>query len=458
MADSRKSKSDLPAHVAEVLSQHVRPGQRLTLALSGGRDSVALLDILCRLCARSGFSLAALHVNHQLSRNASRWENFCRELTAVRGVPLAVERVAVDPMDARGLEAAARDARYAAFARCAGDFLVLAHHQDDQAETLLLQLLRGAGAQGLAAMPVLRPLAEAGREAAALLRPLLDVPRTQIEAYAASRHLSWMDDESNDDTARDRNYLRREVLPVLARRFPGYRQTLARTASHLAEASALLAELAQQDSAGAVRDGRLQLAGLMKLAPLRRKNLLRWHLDAAGIAAPSAATLEELLRQLTDARADRKLVFRLGDMEARRYRGALWLTPLLPTVDAQFCVSWRGEAKLALGDSRGSLSFQRRRGHGIKLALLQGRAVSVRARSGGERFQPDCERPRRSLKNLLQERGVPPWRRFGLPLVFCGDALVWVPGIGVDCAFQAQRGEPGLDIVWEPGDGAIGER
>lgn len=454
MAGSRKSKPNLLVHVAEVLSQHVRPEQRLILGLSGGRDSVALLDILYRLAPRLGFSLAALHVNHQLSRNACHWEGFCRELAADRGVPLVVERVAVDPKDPRGLEAAARDARYAAFARCKGDFLVLAHHQDDQAETLLLQLLRGAGPQGLAAMPALRQLADPGRHAPGLLRPLLQVPRAQIEAYAASRRLSWVDDESNDDIARDRNYLRREVLPVVARRFPGYRQTLARAASHLAEASSLLAEVALQDAGGALRQGRLQLATLKQLAPSRRKNLLRWYLGYSGITAPSTATLEELLRQLTDARADRNLVFRFGDLEARRYRGELWLTPVLPAVDAGFCVPWHGEARLGLGYGRGTLAFKRGRGRGIKLAVLQGGAVSVRARSGGERFRPSCERPRRSLKNLLQEQGVPPWQRFCLPLMFCGDALVWVPGIGVDCAFQAGPGEPGLEIIWEAGDGA----
>src|SRR5688500_10050882 len=253
MASSRKSSrdsgpagvEDLAARVAARVADRVEPGDRLLAGLSGGVESVALLDCLQRCARRLRLRLSALHVNHGLHPNAPSWAAFCRRWCRARGVPFLSVTVRVG----RGgsIEAAARAARYAAYARQDCDFVVLAHHCDDQVETFLLQLLRGAGIKGLAAMPPLKSKVESRKSegtSPGILRPLLDATRAEILEYAKARKLAWIEDDSNADVRFARNYLRHEVLPALARRFPAYRSTIARSVGHLAEAALLLDEMA----------------------------------------------------------------------------------------------------------------------------------------------------------------------------------------------------------------------
>ncbi|MFN7087721.1 MAG: tRNA lysidine(34) synthetase TilS [Burkholderiales bacterium] len=455
MAGSRKSRPvsrkapDLVSRVAASLRGVVKPGERLVVGLSGGVDSMVLLDILSRIAQRRRFHLAALHVNHRISPHAARWAAFCRAVCRARGVPLRVVRVAVKRGDS--LEAAARAARYDALLSCKADGVVLAHNQDDQAETLLLQLLRGAGVKGLAAMPVAGGGQAAGARPATprLLRPLLDVPRTAIEAYARARGLEWVEDESNADTYFLRNFLRHEVLPLLARRFPAYRATLARSARHFAEASQLLDELAAGDGAEYICDGALRVAGLRRLSPARARNLLRHFLARRGVIMPNAERLEEALRQSLTAKRDAAVRVDLGSHELRRFAQALYVVEKAPVPAAAFAVAWRGERRLALPEFGGVMTLTKCRGSGISLARLQAKPVTVRVRRGGERLQPACRRPRRSLKKLLQESRLPPWQRERLPLLFCGSKLVWAPGIGIDCEFQAQAGETSVAPEWD---------
>src|SRR5256712_5691534 len=241
MESSRNSSpSELPRRVAAALSRTVPQGAHLALGLSGGVDSVALLSILLELAPALRFSLRAVHVNHGISPNAGRWAGFCAELCGKSQVPLQLETVDLSPYRGLGIEGAARQARQEVFARLEADFVVLAQHRDDQAETLLLRLLRGAGLRGLAAMSSLRSFPGSR---ARLLRPLLEVSRAEIEAYARLRGLEWIEDESNVDTLRQRNFLRHEVFPLIERQFPAVRATVARTAAHLAEARELLDEM-----------------------------------------------------------------------------------------------------------------------------------------------------------------------------------------------------------------------
>jgi tRNA(Ile)-lysidine synthase len=422
---------------------------------------VVLLDSLQRVARRLRFRLSALHVNHQLSPRARRWEAFCRRLCRARGVPFQSVKVKVRRGDS--LEAAARVARYAAFARQDCDYVVLAHHRDDQVETLLLQLLRGAGVKGLAAMPLVRikdqgsrikeraakaPSPESRAPSPAFLRPLLDVTRDEILEYAKKRRLTWVEDESNADITFQRNFLRHEVLPVIARRFPAYRVTLARAVRHLADAAQLLDELAASDGAGYLEGGTLSIATLRRLPPARGRNLLRYFLACHGVAMPNAERLDEALRQALTAKQDARVLVELGDFTLRRYAGRLHLVRPGSAPPALYEKLWRGEKEIALPELGGVLTMARGRGAGASLARLRGRPVTIRARRGGERIKPDCRRPRRSLKNLLQEARIPPWERERLPLIFCGEQLVWAPGIGVDCAFQAARGEAALRPAW----------
>lgn len=438
MASSKKPPSDPIAHVASVIRQRVYPGQRLTLGLSGGLDSVALLDILVQLSAPLQFQLDAIHVNHHLNPNASGWADFCARLCQDYAIPLKIADVTIEP-DGHSLEASARNARHAVLARSDADFIVLAHHLDDQAETLLLQLMRGSGVAGTSAM---------GEYRHRLLRPLLELPRSTLERYANQRRLTWVEDESNLDTRFDRNFLRHRLLPVMKERYPAYRETLYRASRNFAESALLLEELAQLDAMSAIRDGKLSTSALESLSFPRAKNLLRHYLRQHGIAAPSAIHLEEMLRQLLDARQDARIRIPLGAFELRRFLGQAWIIPVQLPPAHGFCQPWRGEHNLQLPPLGGELEFCMVHGQGISLARLQRENVTVRIRHGGEHLQPDCKRPRRSLKNLFQEAGTPPWSRRILPLIYSGDRLAAVTGIGIDCEYQAGADEPGILLEW----------
>jgi len=464
MAGSRKSSKsrarspDLAARLLARIAPIVSSRDRLLVGLSGGVDSIVLLDCLRRVAARLRVALGALHVNHQLSQNAGLWEAFCRRQCQARGVPFASVKVRV--AHGESVEAAARAARYSVFSRQRANYIVLAQHQDDQVETLLLQMLRGAGVRGLAAMPLIRkadgvqrrrgiqPSPIAHHPSPAILRPMLDVTRAEILEYARAQRLEWVEDESNINIDFGRNFLRHEVLPVIARRFPSYRTTLARSASHLAEAAELLDELAAQDAADSFDGVTLAVAALRGLPSSRARNLLRFFLARRGVMMPNVERLEEALRQAQTARQDARVAINLGTTTLRRYLGRLYLAPSFSPLPRSYARSWRGEAKVALPELGGVLLAGRTRGMGISLARLRSAPVTVRLRRGGERLKPDCRRPSRSLKNLLQEAQVPPWRRGRLPLLFCGSNLVWVPGAGIACDFQAAAGEAAVEPRW----------
>jgi tRNA(Ile)-lysidine synthase len=451
MANTRKwKKSDVISHVARQLSAHLKSRSKLVLGLSGGLDSVALLDVLHSLKADLDFDLSALHINHQISPHSNEWAEFCRELCAARKIPLEVEKIEV--LRKGNLEAAARVLRYQAFSRQNVDFVVLAQHLDDQAETVLLRLLRGAGAQGLSGMPIVREMVSGRREAGGgspqILRPLLDIPRREILGYVRAQKLNWVEDESNLDTSFDRNFLRREILPAIDKRFPAYRRTIARAADNLANAAELSDELARIDANNCIADGAIMIAELKHLAPARVNNLLRFFLRERGLLMPDRKRLEEARQQLLHSRQDAQARIVFGDFELRRHRARIHLVKSAPSEDWQ--IGWRGEDQIVLPQLGGTVRFRRATGAGISMARLDN--VTVRNRRGGERIRPDCKRPSRSLKNLLQEHEIPPWERQLLPLLFNGEALVWVPGIGITCNYQAHADEMGLVPEWLNGN------
>jgi len=447
MASSRKRKSsELAKHVDRELARSVPRGARLTLGLSGGVDSTVLLDVLARRSSRYG--LACLHVNHGISPNAAAWARFCRHLAAEYGLPCRVKKVDLAPYRSLGREGAARAARYAAFDAERTDFVVLAQHRDDQAETVLLQLLRGAGLSGLAAMPVVSRARGASRPV--LLRPLLDVPRADIEAYARERGLQWIEDESNVDEGLARNFVRRRVMPLLRELAPAAGANLARSARYVAEAEALLGELAAADAATCMEGDRLRVDVLRRLGGARARNLLRWFVRAQGLEVPGGAAADEMLRQVLDARSDAALRFDLGGASLRRYRGMLWLVPRAAAVPGSGDWIWRGERVWRLPELGGTLRVGRVTGAGLRAAAAEAGQVTLRRRAGGESMRPRIGGPRRTVKRLLQEHGVPPWERESLPLVYCNDELVCLPGVAVEAAWQAGPGERGLRIAWEP--------
>ena len=299
MAASRNSRSvDLPERVGAFLAARVAPDASLSVGLSGGCDSVVLLHLLAGLKRPGG--VTAIHVHHGLSPNADAWASFCDEYCHRLSVTLIVRKVEVDTCSSLGLEAAARQARYAVFAEQAQANLLLAHHRGDQAETVLFNLLRGAGVTGAAGIPVERAL-----DGLRILRPLLDVSRADIEAYARAAGLAWISDESNADTTLTRNFLRQEALVGLSQRFPAAEASLAQAAANFAEAASLLDELAEVDWQ-TVSDGESVKMGLLRdLALPRLKNLLRYRLRCLGWQVPVATRLDEFARQLLTAAPDR---------------------------------------------------------------------------------------------------------------------------------------------------------
>jgi tRNA(Ile)-lysidine synthase len=438
-----------PVHLAERVSAQIAPllpaHSSILVGLSGGVDSVVLLHLLHTLAPRFGWRLSALHVHHGISPKAGVWADFCAELCARQQVPLHVEHVDITPLRVHGIEAAARKLRHAAFAGQACDFVALAHHADDQAETLLLQLLRGSGVRGAAAMPMLA--ARAGSPG--LLRPLLHCSRQEIMAYAEQQGLQWIDDESNADDSYPRNFLRHRVLPLLEQKFPAYRDTLARSTRHFAEASELLDELAKQDAGQALEGNTMQVAALRKLPLIRAKNLLRYFLHVQGAPLPRSAQLEEMLRQLCDARQDAAVSVRYGDHHVRRFRDRVYVLPFATKYDHGLVLPWQGEATLDWPPLAARLRFSRSTGVGISLQKLQRAPLTLRLRSGSETLRPHPAAARRTLRNLLQQYHIPPWQRERLPLFFCGEELVCVVGVAIDADYLALKNEDGVLVSCE---------
>ena len=428
-------------------------------------DSVVLLHLLHELAPRFSWQLSALHVHHGISPNADAWSDFCAGICASLHIPLHIERVDIAPLREHGIEAAARKLRHVAFARQPCDFVALAHHADDQAETLLLQLLRGAGVRGASAMPVLsqpkRLLLSRRSGSPNLLRPLLHCSRHEILAYAAAHDLHWIEDESNADDTYPRNFLRHRVLPLLSEIFPAYRDTLSRSAQHFAEAGELLDDLARLDAQNSLplpfgergqdHDVTLDVSCLQSLSQPRAKNLLRYFLLSLNAPMPQAVQLDDMLQQLCNAREDAAVCIAYGDWQVRRYQGKVYALRALGEFDSGLVQHWHDEAELDWPALHTRLHFNYLQGTGISLVKLQRAPVTLRLRHGGETLRPHPAAATRTVKNLLQEHHIPPWQRDRLPLLYCGDDLVCVPGVAIAAEYQAVSDEAGIAVVFRPG-------
>ena len=411
------------------------------VAISGGLDSTVLLHAMSTLAAREGIALRAVHVDHGLQPESAAWATACRASCGDSGVTLDVLELCLEPPTGASLEAAAREARYAALAGhlAHDEWLLTAHHRDDQFETVLIQLLRGAGVAGLAAMPT-RARLGLGWHA----RPLLDVERIELAAYAGLYRLSWHEDPMNDSTRFDRGWLRNRVLPSIRERWPSAAATVARSAGHLAEASRLLAEMAAADAPGVLDDGRLSLAALRRLSRDRQVNLLRWWLRQQGMRPPPAARLAAVMPDFYEARPDAAPCLRWDEGEVRRYRGRLYALARLPEPPPKMPASTG--VTLDLGAGLGHFGLVSGQDGGLAAPLAA--AVAFRFRAGGETLRPHAGRPRKRLKDLCQEAGVVPWMRDRLPLVYVGERLAAVGDLWIDADFAARPGRPALKPVW----------
>src|SRR3984957_7197205 len=417
------------ASLRAALDAHVPAGATgLVVALSGGADSASLLAAAASLgTSFRGLPLRAVHIDHGLQAAAAAFREACAALCASLSVPLAVISVDVPTPPGASLEASARDARYAALAADPRprECLLTAHHREDQAETLLLQALRGAGLKGLSAMPACRSLGNGWH-----LRPVLDVPQSELLAFGAHEG-GGVGDPMNEDSRFDRGYLRRQVWPLIKTRWPGAGTALSRTARHVAEAQDLLERTGAMD-VGRLRDGAaLSGPGLGALGSQERINALRLWLRDAGVEPPSEARLTEALRQIFEAEADHLPAIEWGGYALRRYRKRVFLTQSHPPrLEATLRWSAAPGARLDLGPELGALRWVAQTG-GIEAGRLPD-TLTVRRRGGGETLKPGFQAKTRSVQHLCQSQGVLPWLRDALPMVWAADSLIAVADLWLD--------------------------
>ena len=439
--------------LAPLLNQDHPTRPTLLVAYSGGLDSTVLLHALYQLQSAIDdiahtefkFNLKAMHVHHGLSPNADDWADYCEQFCIKRAIPFEKKQVNIQQDSGLGIEATAREARYQALNAAKADFICLAHHQDDQAETLLLQLARGAGVKGLASMATI----DLKRR---LLRPLLGMPKSALMQYAQSHQLQWIEDESNADTRYDRNFIRHTLLPTFDQRYASIRKTLARSATHIAEANTLLDELAVIDATSTLNQQHqtVNIEQLKRLSLARQRNLIRFWLTSNGLSLPNTALLHQILQQLTTAKLDALVKIKVTEeLYVMRYQGLAYLVPA-PKRLASINLLWQGEESVLLPNLT-RLIFTKAMGKGF--AYQRGGSdikLRIKNREGGEYFKPTLGRPKRALKTMMQSSQIPPWQRSQLPLIFMDETLVIIPNIGVYADMQAASHELGLSVTWEP--------
>jgi tRNA(Ile)-lysidine synthase len=414
-------------------------GQRVVVALSGGLDSTLLLHALKR--ANVAAPLAAVHVDHGLHDDSAEWSRHCASLAQSLGVELISRKLGLRPEPGQSVEAVAREARYAVFAETigSGDVLVTAHHADDQLETVLLRLMRGTGVRGLTAIHALGRFGEGW-----LARPLLEFSRAEIEAEARHLGLHWLEDPSNIDTRFDRNFLRARVLPPVRERWPAAGAMASRLALQMAEAEAVLDDMACADLEGVAQLARIPVDRLTRLGEPRLNNALRHAVRDVGLPVPSRAQLGELRRALV-ARDDASALVSWPGGEARVYRGVLYLSrPAEPTPLA----AGRVDPDAAFSFGEGELRLVAAEDYGIPDRWAR-EGLTVEFRRGGERIRPRGGAHHKTLKHWFQENGIVPWMRGRLPLLYRGEELVAVANLCLaDDLPQAAADGPFWKPVW----------
>lgn len=410
------------------------------VAYSGGLDSHVLLSLCHALRAILPIKLCAIHINHGLSQHAVTWALHCKKTCEAYEIDYAEKTIHLGLKAGDSLEEVARLKRHAAFAEMLApdDILLTAHHQDDQAETVLLQLIRGTGLKGLAAMPKIKPFAR-GFHA----RPLLDFTRTELESYAHENKLKWIEDESNQDLQLTRNYLRHHILSSLKNRWPTITKTLSRSALHCAEAQALLEEFATEinNDLKGERERTLSVSKLLQLSPQKQKLMLRTWMLSQGHLLPDIKKLVAIQTTVLTAARDGKPCVHWKDTEVRRYRDDLYIMNRLPLQNIAASMEWDLSQPVA---SFGNQYLQASLVHGRGLARHI-KTISLRFRRGGEVIEIPG-RGHHTLKNLFQEWKIPPWERDRLPLIFLEEKLIGVAGYFLSNGHAVKKDEQGWEI------------
>lgn len=413
------------------------------VALSGGLDSMVLLHLMHQ--CRPRYKVRAVHINHHLSPHSNEWASHCEAVSLAWGIPFNAYSVTIPEKTGESLEALAREFRYRMFSDVLSEneCLVTAHTRDDQAETVLLQLLRGAGVSGLAAMPAKKKWANRF-----LLRPLLKSSRTDIEIYARHQHLSWVEDESNENIRFDRNYLRHHVMPLLKARWPNAAFSLARSSEHCAAAKQVLLEVSARDWVTVLSGyNNIDLSKLLNLPLLRQHQVIRYWIQQSGFVLPSTQQLEAIFNTVIHARHDAAPCVEWGGQQVRRYRKRLYLMKKTPVFQLRDAIPWDFSRALTLPENLGVLQIKKAQGQGMQLPATA-RPYSIRFRKGGETLIPAGRQKKHCLKKLFQEWGVPPWLRDRVPLLYDKNGCIAVIGYCIAEGFAVGPGEEGWDILF----------
>ncbi len=446
----------------------------IVVGYSGGVDSHVLLYALVQLQKKNLCTLSAIHVHHGLSQNANAWQAHCEKICQALSIPLTVNSIVVN-RQGKGLEAAAREARYQSFKENMPDkaYLCLAHHQDDQMETLLLRLLRGTGVLGLQGMLPVMPLHHFR-----VARPLLEIPRAEILAYAQALDLQWVEDESNHNLHFQRNYLRHRIIPLLREQWPALGNRFSDVSHWSAEVQQICDDQAEQDyqhillrgtNQGVAEGGALNRFLMMNLSSARQKNVLRYWLRSCGIPMPSAEQLAEIQQQclVPTKTQDRHPRVILGDVCVAAFQEGLYLLVALPQTVSEAAsavqtlggrdaaakptgmYSQRVCTALAASDMQAGVEVTEVRGKGLKKSLWNHPGLNIKNRVGGERFQLTGHPHHTSLKKILHANKVAPWLRDTMPLVFLDDQLIAIPALALVAeGFAASDREMGIEFIF----------
>jgi tRNA(Ile)-lysidine synthase len=415
------------------------------VGFSGGADSTALLQAMYESRPQLPAAMHALHFHHGLQAKASQWQEHCRAFCAQRGIPFLTEQLEIDRSGGASLEEASRNSRYRAVARILGEdeMYLTAHHAEDLAETLFLNLMRGSGIEGLAGIPMLRNL-----ERGWVARPLLEIHRSDLVAYLEARGIGWLTDPSNADTSFDRNYLRQELFPLLEQRWPGLVRRLSRTARNARTAAAAMAMFIENQSGDLIRDRlKMPLHRLLELDPEMQTLILRQWLRRHEVPALPEQRLKEFLKQLAEATVGNRAEVQWEDWMIKHYHLDLWLHRRKPYLACPER-SWQEGMLLELGQDTGRLRLE-----GKPAAIPPG--WRVRARRSGDRMRPQPGGPSRKLKHFFQSASIPPWLRSGIPVLeWDGEPVAlgdWLFGHRL----QSWLLDNGLAYRWEPADSVL---
>ncbi|WP_394127593.1 tRNA lysidine(34) synthetase TilS [Vibrio hepatarius] len=423
------------------IDQYYQPNTRIVLGLSGGLDSRVMLELLAQYAQQHSVECLAVHVHHGLSDNADQWAKQCQHWCQSLNVPLVIERVSLD-VEGRSIEESAREARYNALSKhlkC-GDLLLTGQHADDQLETFLLALKRGSGPKGLASMAAVMPF-----EKAQIVRPLLSATRQEIEEFARSLDLEWVEDESNQDQRFERNFIRHNLTPSMRERWPHIHQSVQRSAELCAEQEQLLDELMTEKlSAAMYSDDSLDIATLAAMSELARMRLLRMWLESLGLRMPSRVQLDKLWQEVAQAQQDANPQLTLADGQIRRFAHKLYVVQAWQSLEHWQC-ALQLEQVCQLPDELGQLALVSSSSGKLSQQALAQAPLQVLFNPEGLTAHPAERGHSRKLKKLFQEYGIPSWLRRRTPIVMCGERVVAVGDLFIDRHFIGQD----CELIWD---------